>query len=196
MKRKVLSTLIAVIFLLFCFFVSPVLPLAATTNTDITWNAVLSGGVNDMDYWISPDCTFTATIPAAVEAWVCPGWTNPINLTAQASNYGSEMDFYEYSSKDYRNGYSSTYLWGPVQVTLAQKDTVGFEYDFGRIYINAYYMDTYTSNRKMVITAHEMGHVFGLKDISSTSSLMYYATPISVTGVTYDANQAIVSKYP
>ena len=41
-----------------------------------------------------------------------------------------------------------------------------------------------------------MGHVFGLKDISSTSSLMYYATPISVTGVTYDANQAIVSKYP
>ncbi len=193
MKKRKIATFWGIIMCTICVVIAPV---SATSNTDITFNAVLSGGVNAMDYWISPSCTFTATIPAAVNAWVWPGWTNPINLTGQSSNNGSEIDFYEYSSVDGRNAYAMLYKWGPEVVTLTQLDTVGFKYDFGRIYINANYMDTYSSNRKMVITAHEMGHVFGLKDISNTSSLMYYATPISVTGVTYDANQAVVSKYP
>lgn len=165
-------------------------------NYDITWNGVLDDGVDDMYYWIDSGCTYTDSIPASVQMWAYPGWWNPINLY-QTSNYSSStMDFYEYyDSNSNVYAYAESYKYGassPMPIYL--KDSEDWRY--GRIYINEAKMLPQTPSRRKAIICHEMGHVFGLKDIDTSSSIMYRYGNLIPLQVTLDANNAIVTKYP
>lgn len=55
-------------------------------------------------------------------------------------------------------------------------------------------MDDYDNDLRSTVILHEMLHVYGCKDINSSSSVMYGATP-HVRVLTSDANQVLVNKY-
>lgn len=48
-----------------------------------------------------------------------------------------------------------------------------YECTYGIIKLNDYYMNKYSSSIREVIIIHEMLHVYGLKDIKISSSIMY-----------------------
>lgn len=183
--------------LILCMITLFLTPMSYAANYDITWNGKLEHGVNGIGYYIAPGCQYTGTIPDAVQKWMYPGWWNPVSMYQTGYN-DSNVDFYQYyetSTNTLAYTQCFDYYGNLIPPTSSGKDSRDWRY--GRILINDYLMDKKSWGTRIHVLCHEMGHVFGLKDIDGpTSSLMYRYVSNQTTGVTYDANSAIVQKYP
>ena len=180
-------------FFLITIVVSSFLFPSFANNYDITWNGRLENGVNGIGYYIHPDCEYTSSIPDAVQIWMYPGWWNPISMYPTGYT-GSNVDFHQYYATNTSTlAYAQCFDYDNnlIPPTPSGKDTRNWRY--GKIFINDGKMDGRAWNVKMFVLCHEMGHVFGLKDIDGpTSSLMYRYLTNPPNSVTNDANQAIV----
>ena len=198
MNKKVksivlLSCITLSIALLSC--ISKVQAYSWETNTDIDFNNKLSQG-KDIAYYVVSGNQYTVSIPQAVSKLRYPsGMWNPIVLTKTTVQSQSKMDLYQYSKTDGKNAY--TQVWQKNSSGSAYNATSYMESQdwlYGKIYINDNYMDDYDNDLRSTVILHEMLHVYGCKDINSSSSVMYGATP-HVRVLTSDANQVLVNKY-
>lgn len=191
-SKKKITLIIALMIMLSATFITTV---QATTNTDIDFNNCLTQG-KDIAYYIVSGNQYTASIPQAVSKLRYPtGMWNPIVLTPTTVQVQSKMDLYQYSKSDGAN--AKTSVWrkdasGSYYNSTTQMDS--YDWIFGKIYINDNYMDGYDNDLRSAIILHEMGHVYGCKDVATTSSIMYYATPY-VRVLTSDVNTVLVNKY-
>lgn len=166
----------------------------ATNNTVISNRYRLSGGVSNLKYYIGSNCDYTVSIPRAVRKWMYPGWYNPISMEKTDYIGLSRIDFFEDndSTANYY-AYTRCFEFGGIQVTPSQKDEKNW--DYGEIYLNDPKLTSLNNNSKVLsVIEHEMGHVFGLRDINRPSSLMHF-NGATFNEVTKDANDAINSKY-
>lgn len=170
----------------------------ATTNTDIDFNNRLVDGRN-IAYMIHPGNEYTSSIPNAAYKLQYPsGLSNNLVLNQTNDYMTSKMDLYQYNTIDGRNAMTSVFRknsTGTYYNCTSQMNS--YDWVYGEIRINDYYMSTLSANSKATCEAviiHEMLHVYGLNDISNSSSIMYYKTP-NVTSVTSDANAVLNNKY-
>ena len=73
-----------------------------------------------------------------------------------------------------------------------------YDWVYGEITLNDYYMDDMTSNHRSATVLHEMLHVFGLNDLynqSNKGSIMYGFDNRNTMVMTSDANQVLNDKY-
>lgn len=190
MKKRLLSFIVC-----FSLSISNTIIANATTNTDIDWNKKLIDGRN-IAYMINSGVEYTVSIPNALNKLMYPsGLSNNLVLNITNNYMTSKLDFYQYSAVDRINASASVYRKnssGNYYNSTSEKDI--YDWVYGEIQINDNYMNNYNNTIREAILIHEMLHVYGLKDISNSNSIMYYATP-KVTGVTSDANNVLNNKY-
>lgn len=160
----------------------------------ISWNGKLENGVKSMGYYINSNCEYTVSIPKAIENWTYPGWSNPINMYS-VTKANSNMDFIQvYEPTSNSNAYTMLFKKGGVLVKINDLMN-GFSWRYGEIRLNEAKMGTRSSEDNVATIIHEMGHVFGLRDIKNEYSIMHFNDQKKVKKVTKDANDAVVSKY-
>lgn len=194
MKKRILTSLFA----LGVLFSSNILVVHASLGTDIDWNNKLINGRN-IAYMIRPGVEYTKSIPNAVNKLMYPsGMSNNLVLNPTTSYMTSKLDFYQTYSANGINASAYVYRkdsYGNYYNSTEQKDSLDWVY--GEVKINDYYMANFSANYPATceaIIVHEMLHVYGLKDISNSSSIMYGYTPLA-KGVTSDANNVLNNKY-
>lgn len=166
----------------------------ATNNTQIKWGAKLIGGVGNIYYYMDSSVisSYKTATRNAANNWMYTGFgANPIYMYEYGNTTGTKMDLYgKYSGNNGILATTVTYssMDDSAPVPLNKKDTVNWAW--GKITFN----NSLTKSSRQGVTAHEMGHVFGLRDINKTSSIMnYYDT--GLVKVTKDAHDAINQKY-
>ncbi|MDR1409589.1 MAG: hypothetical protein LBJ12_04845, partial [Oscillospiraceae bacterium] len=126
------------------------------------------------------------------------GMTNPIILWRTTVYSDSKMDFTQ-NNNLLSGAAASTSVWRKNSSnqwynSTNQMDT--YDWVFGKITLNHYYMKDYSNAKNELIIMHEMMHVYGAKDISDDpSSIMYKKTSWTCTGLTPDANKLLNNKY-
>ncbi len=204
--KKVLSfTFIIVTFLILSdysmrqFNAEEVSTYATCTGSDITFNKRMYSGAN-IKYWISSSNEYVVSIPNAANKLMYPPssvGTNPLYLSKTTTNSSSKMDFYQYSSSDGINAYTQNFRKNSSGKYYAMplSEWEKYEWIYSEIRINDKYMNNYTNDQRSGIILHEMLHGYGLKNINKSSSIMHCKSPVGVTKMTSDANNAINSKY-
>ncbi|MGL5351780.1 MAG: hypothetical protein ACRDA5_00495 [Clostridium sp.] len=193
MKKKFLTSFFLTISLV---LINVSAPKAVTTNTDIDFNNRLINGTN-IAYMIHPGNEYTSSIPNAVHTLMYPsGLSNNLVLNQTNDYMTSKMDLYQYSFADGNNAYTSVFrknTSGSYENSTKYMDS--YDWVYGEIRINDSSMgDPSMANKREDVIIHEMLHVYGLKDVCTKTSIMYFATPL-VTGVTGDANTVLNNKY-
>ncbi|MCD6345706.1 MAG: hypothetical protein J7M17_08930 [Anaerolineae bacterium] len=133
--------------------------------------------------WSTPSFTYytapryASAIASARSNWNCNTVFNMYEVSPLAAQVGISSANYGHT-----NWAGNTYLY---------PNPYGGIYQAGHIYLNEYYLDYYV-NQRMVIIAHEMGHIIGLGDLPPwqycavmTGSLDALIS-CGVTGVTQD----------
>lgn len=198
---------VIVLFLSIIIFISFLLiNTTSQAYTDIAWDKKLTQG-KDIAYYITSGCQYTSAIPQAVSLLRYPsGLWNPIVLTPTTVQKQSKMDFYQiYNDGEYANTSAYTIIYrntgsgyDALKVKNGYTEPDQYDWVYGDITLNDYLMDGYGSTRKLTIL-HEMLHVYGLRDLYSSSqtwSIMYgIRDGRTATGLTSDANQVLVNKY-
>jgi hypothetical protein len=194
MKKRILI----ILFALGVLFSSNILVVHASLGNDIDFNNKLIDG-RDIAYMIQPGVEYTRSIPNAVKKLMYPsGMSNNLVLSPTTSYMASKLDFEQIFLKNGINAYASVYRKdssGKYYNSTSQMDSLDWVY--GVVTINDFYMNDLSKNKPDTCEAviiHEMLHVYGLKDVSNSSSIMFGFTPM-VIGVTIDANNVLNSKY-
>lgn len=165
----------------------------STSNTNIDLGGKLELGVKDMGYYIDENCEYTVSIPKAVQNWMYPGWSNPINLALVEKN-NSSIDFYQvYEPNSGANAYAKFKKKGGVPIYIHELKYTNWRY--GEVFFNESYMGNRNSTDNIATIIHEIGHILGLDDINNINSIMHYSAGRIQKKVTKDANDAIVRKY-
>jgi len=202
--KRVLSIVIAV--LIVCAAAVPAF--ALNPSEGIAWKKKLttgSMGPGKIHYWISSGCEYTTSIPAAASAMTASN--NPVQLSYTSVNSYSKMDFYQIREKNEPTAYTWKYRVNPsgspphLKMNSSECDT--YDWVYGTITINDYIMDGYTNAKRKIVIMHEMGHVYGCKDLTlpgtgsvgNQDSLMFWRDDRTATGVTSDVNTVLNSKY-
>ncbi|MGL4588989.1 MAG: hypothetical protein ACRCUP_01955 [Mycoplasmatales bacterium] len=200
MEKKFLKKSVSVLMLFVIDFAvfSDGIRLRAAANTDIDYNRKLING-KSIAYRISPEVDYTVSIQNAINKLTRPPASvgkNRLVLKKTDDHNASKMDFYQYRRADRFNGYATKFRKNSnnryYAVSAAEQEK--YDWVYGEIKLNDYYMSKYTNTVKEVIILHEMLHIYGLKNVSNPSSVMYYLTP-RATGLTKDANVALNKKY-
>lgn len=191
MKKKTLLSSLLTIFLLLLNSTTA----NATLNMDIDYTYKLIDG-RTINYMIQPGNEYTVSIPNAVYKIQYPNTlSNNLVLKPAAVYNNSKLDFYQNYANDGVNGKARVFRKDSSGV---YKNSTGemdyYDWNYGEVYINDFYMATATKELCEAVIIHEMLHVYGLKDINDKLSIMYYATPYA-KGVTPDANQVLNNKY-
>jgi hypothetical protein len=167
---------------------------------DIDWNNKLTQGAN-IAYWIDSSCEYTVSIPSAANKLMNPiGMTNPLVISKTTVKSSSKIDFYQKYANDgyvastsvFRKNSSGVYYQMPV----SEKEI--YDWVYGEIRLNDYYMGSYTNANREKTIIHEMLHVYGLKDLYDSSnswSIMYGYSSGTATALTSDANAVLNAKY-
>ena len=115
------------------------------------------------------------------------------------------MDFYQFSTKN-PPGYEIAGVAKTIRKNSAGKylsmqpeERDIYEWMYGEVWINDYYMDGFSNKERELVIVHEMLHVFGSKDMYKPTSILHYSMDNirynGVNGVTSDANNMLKSKY-
>jgi len=194
-----------VVILLIMLLIIPLEVKALYVNGErIDWNKRLTTPTNkNFAYMIHDGCEYTVAVPAAAQKLMYPtNMTNPIVLW-QTTNYEqSKMDFFqEYEEYSSYIAYAISFRKNDSGVYYAMDPTEKDLYDwvYGEIYLNDYYLNSMTADKRSTTILHEMLHVFGLKDLyneANKGSIMYgYGYSRTTTVLTSDANQVLNNKY-
>ena len=165
-------------------------------------NKITTPANRNFAYMIHDGCEYTVAIPAGAQKLMYPtGMTNPIVLWQTTNYQQSKMDFYQenlsnvdYSAKTsfFRKNTNDEYYQMPIyQLNL-------YDWVYGEITLNVFYIDDITSNHRSATVLHEMLHVFGLNDLynqSNKGSIMYGFDNRNTMVMTSDANQVLNDKY-
>lgn len=167
---------------------------------DIDWNNKLTVG-KDIAYWIDSGCEYTVSIPSGANKLMNPtGMTNPLIISRTTVKSSSKIDFYQKYINDgtvastsvFRKNSSGVYYAMPI----SEKEI--YDWVYGEIRLNDYYMSGYTNAKRDKVVIHEMLHVYGLKDLyqsSNSGSIMYSDMSGTAMALTSDANAVLKAKY-
>lgn len=195
---------------------------ALDSTEQIAWNKRLIDGTT-RNYWIDSSCEYTSSIPAAVSGFTNPsGMWNPLTLYRTTVKSYSVIDFYQVRSatdeykgvlaktRSFRKTSSGNYY----HMDASEKDT--YDWNYCEITINDYYLcDSFynstiaslpssvtggsANNFRRKVIMHELGHVYGCKDLKKSSnkdSLMYENGVVGTgTSMTSDVNNVLNDKY-
>ena len=139
---------------------------------DLLWN------IESIYYYLEPSAvSMSNEIAAAANNWVNTGygWNNLYPNTRTTNKEYSAMDIRTINIKDGYGGHTSFFIRSngtsgePIQVVA---EGTRSDWLYCEIELNLYYLTT--SELKQAVTAHEMGHVFGLdENAPNTKSIMY-----------------------
>ena len=196
--------------------------LALDPSETIAWNKKLINGTSTY-YWIDSGCDYTLSIPNAVNGFINPsGFWNPLSLYQTTVKSSSLIDFYQVNSNTsfWANTFAVTYTYRKNSngnyYSMPNYELNIYDWVYCDIIINDFYMCTsfYDNNlaslsssitggsvnafrRKIIM--HEMGHVYGCKDLynsGNTDSLMYaYGNLGTGINMTSDVDAVLDAKY-
>lgn len=165
-------------------------------------NKITTPANRNFAYMIHDGCEYTVAIPAGAQKLMYPtDMTNPIVLWQTTDYQQSKMDFYQeisstadYSAKTsfFRKNENGEYY----QMYIYELNS--YDWVYGEITLNDYYMDSMTRDHRSATVLHEMLHVFGLNDLYSSrnkGSIMYGYDNRDTMVMTADANQVLNNKY-
>lgn len=181
--------------LVFTFLLSVVvLTLEAEATKPPRFGGILSQGVRNIRYYISPSASnFTGDIDNAKHNWMYTGWANPIYMYKQGHNYLSNIDCYGYTdSRSGVGGYVEFYdgYDRPIATGGAAPNR---NYYYSILRLNQHYKNnSYMRDR---IPRHEMGHALGLAHVNDKSSVMYPYVEGGARRVDRDASNKIIDIY-
>lgn len=164
-KKKIVFFLIIItviigVFSSTCYAINPIL------------GHVYSRGVGSACYYVSSSASgYTSTINAAAYNWMYTGCgANPIYLTAVSSSYATHMDFYVKGPTAFGGNYEDILAATTYYTSSSnQLDPTSSNWFFAEIWFNSTEgtFPDLSSTVKQGVTAHEMGHAFGLDEYNS-----------------------------